>query len=219
MLLIAETFDLLVHPGYTISKEIGRLRISSESESNIRRVKRLWMDSIEEAAKNPMTYFGIVNSVELPDEEPNEFLNPFRYLYKEIIDYAEKLIGDRLFLFFPCVRPDEIETEDMGGGLKRAKKGGAEMVYDPKTLVIRAYGEHIDNLSGKNGGCVELESSQLANTLGVPQDMVKIDPARSLPSSPCYFSTKPYPGFHVADTMYITLNKLRELDERCGIQI
>ena len=204
-----------MHPFYEISKIPSRLRVETnpESERNILDLKSKWFDSIADVARSGRRYFILVNGTHVYDrllsihEESDR--NPYRCLYKEVINQARQSLGSRLFYFFPRILPDSFLVQTLEGGLNLGVAGGNSIIYDPKTIKIIAYGESVDEET--HAGCVDSNVRDLITALLINLCNVVIDPDRSLPSKPVIWIKEPYEGYYVPPTLYLTVTQLKEL--------
>ena len=144
MTQIAQSLDLLVYPFYSISKISSKFLINADSESNIQELKGRWMDSIDAAVSSPDHYMVLVNSLDSPDLMPlADFNNPYRALYREIVQKAVRELGSRLFYFFPFIPDEPFSVTRLDKGLHEAVSCGNEMIFNPERLIVTAYGEHV----------------------------------------------------------------------------
>lgn len=206
------SLDLLVHPGYSISKVISRFMVDEDSARNIERLRELWLDSISSVATDRSRSFAFVNGTHLAVDQLAERadLNPYRGVYRDFVLHARQTFGDKFFYFTPCVRPVDLKIVDISDNLRQAHKDSAVILYNPNTLSILAYGEHTHP---NGGGCVDSNARDLAVALGIPFERVKIDSERSLPLQSAVFVTNPFPQFYVPKTLYLTVADLTILAE------
>ena len=70
MTAIVESIDVLVHPGYEISKIFLRVYIDGGPERNILELRGQWLDSISCIAGDESRYLALVNGVNVSEEVP-----------------------------------------------------------------------------------------------------------------------------------------------------
>ena len=217
MVQLTESLELLVHPGYTISKILSNWKIDEESEQNILTLKELWLDSISDSASNPTKYFAIVNSVDLPDDAliAHETSNSFRGLYRGILAHAKQCLEGRLLYFFPFINREDISVEELQGGLLAAMHRTTRMEYDAARLSINAYGEHID--TEHKAGCVDISIRDIISALRVPSHNVKLDHDKSLPLNPVIRIVQQYGPYELHaygnPPLYTTMTQLEKLHQ------
>ncbi len=202
----ATSIDLLVHPGYTLSRIASKFMITGDSEEYILLLKNAWCAAIDEVAKDQDRYLVLVNGVHVPDELlEGEGRNPYRTLYRDIVHHAQST-SPRLFLVTPTLYPDSFSVTRIAKDRYRAEHHGQSFLYNSLQLVIRAYGEHVDE--HQHAGCVDANARALAQNLHIPTANSVIDPALSLPSQPLI---KIPIGFDVPTTLYLTVEQLRRM--------
>ena len=206
------SLDLLVHPGYSISRVISRFMVDDNSARNIERLRELWLDSISSVAADKNRFFALVNGTYLSADQLAEgtALNPYRKVYRDFVAHARQIFGDRFFYFSPCVRPSDFEVANISANLRKARKDGTTMLYNPDNLGIVAYGEHTHP---NGGGCVDSNARDIAIALGIPLEKIRIDSEKSLPLQPVVFVTEPYPQFYVPKSLYLTVADLAKLSQ------
>ena len=204
---VAKSLDLLVHPFYSISKIWSKFMINSDSERNIQELKASWMDSIDNVIRSQERYMALVNSLDLPDVMPQtEFDNPYRTLYREIVQKAVSELGSRLFYFFPSIPDEPFSVTKFDSGLSEAVSRGNGMLFNPERIIITAYGEHVGGSYGDV--CVESSLNRVLTSLGVPAQNSTIDLNRSLPAVP---TIRKKGGYFPTDALYLTCTQINKL--------
>jgi len=200
---------LLVYPFYSISKILSKFMINADSERNIQELKGRWMASIDAAVSSPDHYMILVNSLDSPDLMPkSDFDNPYRALYKEIVQKAARELGSRLFYFSPCIPDEPFLVTRLDEELIEAVSGGNGMMFNPERLIVTAYGEHVGGSYGNV--CVESSLNKVLASLGVPAQNATIDLNRSLPAVP---TIKKKGGYFPPDALYLTAAQINKLCE------
>jgi len=183
--------------------------INADSERNIQELKGRWMASIDAAVSSPDHYMILVNSLDSPDLMPkSDFDNPYRALYKEIVQKAARELGSRLFYFFPFVPDEPFLVTRLDEELIEAVSGGNGMMFNPERLIVTAYGEHVGGSYGNV--CVESSLNKVLASLGVPAQNATIDLNRSLPAVP---TIKKKGGYFPPDALYLTAAQINKLCE------
>lgn len=207
----AKSLDILVHPFYRISQVVSSILIDDESARNVEALGRLWVNSIDAVASDERRFLAVVNGTHLTEEQlkPHPYSNPYRGRYRDIVAHAQRSLGSRLFYFSPSVKSTGLAVENADGALNLARQDNTIMPYDKETLLIIAYGEHVDIQNG--AGCVDVSARDVAEILGVPKANITIDGVRSLPLQPVVKLFTPIPGFYVPTTLYLTVPQLAQL--------
>lgn len=198
-----------MHPFYSISKVVSKLKITG-SERHIIEMKSKWMDSISDVTKDPTKLMFLVNGTHIGNWSFWDYQesNPYRLLYLEIVSYARMSLGERLFYFYPMLDATSLFARNADVSLLLAEACNSGIIYNPKTISITAYGEHVDEEN--QAGCVDSNVRALIEALRITKDRVTIDSDRSLPLQPII---KTEFGYDVPSTMYLTARKLRSLSE------
>ncbi|HLC62556.1 MAG TPA: hypothetical protein VJI52_06075 [Candidatus Nanoarchaeia archaeon] len=206
------SLDLLVHPGYSISRVISQFMVDENSARNIERIRELWLDSISSVAADKSRFLALVNGTHLTVDQLalGDNLNPYRGIYRDLVAQARQTFGDKFFYFTPSVKPGDIRTIDISANLRQARKDDVVMFYNPDTLGIVAYGEHTHP---NGGGCVDLNARDLAVALGISSERVRIDGRKSLPLQPIVFVSEPSPQFYIPESLYLTVADIAKLSQ------
>src|SRR3989338_5972333 len=109
------SLDLLVHPGYSISRVISKFMIDENSAMNVERLREAWLDSISSIAADRGRFLALVNGTHLSANQLAEGpdLNPYRGIYRDFLIHAIQTLGNRFFYFSPRVSPSDIQVSDI----------------------------------------------------------------------------------------------------------
>ncbi len=181
-------FHLLVHPGYTISKQYSNFGSTDQTKANIERMAGRWLDSIAGIANKPDHCLVLVRKS--VDPELNKVLpgaaevaNPYRDLSARIVEAVHAQLGSKSLQFEDTIKRANIDKEALPNGLVKATVQGVEITYNPAQARVIAYGEHAGFYHGDIWfpGCVNFEITRFSNAFGIETSRIAVDASKSLP--------------------------------------